>query len=56
MPTANAGKFTARFNGVYVIKYELDGVGYERQQRQRHLDPADQVHRRRSTGTTVRCR
>ena len=29
MPTANAGKFTARFNGIYVIKYELDGVGYE---------------------------
>ena len=21
MPTANAGKFTARFNGIYVIKY-----------------------------------
>jgi iron complex outermembrane receptor protein len=29
VPTANAGKFTARFNGIYVIKYELDGVGYE---------------------------
>ena len=29
MPTTTAGKFTARFNGVYIIKYELDGVGYE---------------------------
>ncbi len=29
MPTTSAGKFTARFNGVYVIKYEVDGVGYE---------------------------
>ncbi|MCE9659976.1 MAG: TonB-dependent receptor [Burkholderiales bacterium] len=29
MPTATAGKFTARFNGIYVIKYEQDGVGYE---------------------------
>jgi len=29
VPTANAGKFTARFNGIYVIKYELDGVGNE---------------------------
>jgi iron complex outermembrane receptor protein len=29
MPTANWGKFTGRFNGNYVIKYDLDGVGYE---------------------------
>jgi iron complex outermembrane receptor protein len=29
VPTASAGKFTARFNGIYVIKYEKDGVGLE---------------------------
>jgi iron complex outermembrane receptor protein len=29
VPTTSAGKFTARFNGIYVIKYEQDGVGYE---------------------------
>ena len=27
VPTAAAGKFTGRFNGNYVIKYELDGFG-----------------------------
>ena len=29
VPTANAGRFTARLNGVYIIKYELDGTRYE---------------------------
>ena len=29
MPTTNAGRFTGRLNGVYIIKYELDGVRYE---------------------------
>jgi len=29
VPTANMGKFTGRFNGIYVIKYELDGFGGE---------------------------
>ena len=29
MPTTNAGKFTGRLNGIYIIKYELDGARYE---------------------------
>ena len=29
VPTANAGRFTGRLNGVYIIKYELDGTRYE---------------------------
>ena len=29
MPTTNAGRFTGRLNGVYIIKYELDGTRYE---------------------------
>ena len=29
VPTQSAGKFTGRLNGVYIIKYDLDGTGYE---------------------------
>jgi iron complex outermembrane receptor protein len=29
VPTTSAGRFTGRLNGVYIIKYELDGVRYE---------------------------
>ncbi len=28
VPTVAAGKFTGRFNGNYVIRYQLDGTGY----------------------------
>ena len=29
VPTTSAGKFTGRLNGVYIIKYDVDGTGYE---------------------------